>query len=554
MTSSNDAPTKPDLAIARMNMPDQNTLARLLLASALLLSGCAQSRFQLALEFGTPAEPAALGSQATRDERASSPLPAQAVAAEDEDENSESGEASEQMIDLASALAMGGANHLQIALARERVVQAHSNLITAQALRLPSLQFGVGWNKHDGRLQETQGNVLEVSRNSLFVGGGLGLGNAPPIAGGSSGPARLAVNLSLADAYFAPLIADRQLDSAYAAESATFNDSLLQISRAYIDLLEAYGLQTNAQESQAAAQELVKLSRDFLETGAGSQAEVDRAATELRVWETAVQESNRQVAVRAAELARLLRIERGTQLVPADETLVALEVIDRQLPLATLIDQGLDSRPELVFHQSQVASANQQIHQEYWRPWLPHVVAGTSFGSFGGGPSSQFDNQSGRSDIDLIAVWEWKNLGYGNLALRERAISQMRQAQFQADWTSDRIRTQIVTAFEDVHSFAQQIESTRQQILASRDSYDRNLKRVRQSRGLPIELLQATRAQATALAAHTRAICQYNRAQFRLLHAIGTTPTVETEADTAGNVTPEEVPEEEAEDPAEPAS
>ena len=546
----------------------QNTLAMLCLALALLLSGCAGSRFQMAMECGDPTETTTAGSLIARDGLVATGLSSQsspdtetgaetstdASPATTADENAGADESPEQIIDLASALAMGGANHLQIALARERVVQAHSDLITAQALRLPSLQFGVGWNKHDGRLQETQGNVLEVSRNSLFVGGGAGLGNAPPIAGGSGGPARLAVNLSLADAYFAPLIAERQLDSAYAAESATFNDTLLQISSAYVDLLEAYGLQTNSRESQAAVQELVKLSRDFLETGAGSQSEVDRAATELRVWETAVQEANRQVAVRATELARLLRIERGVQLMPADETLVALEVIDRQLTLATLIDQGLDSRPELVFHQAQVASANEQVHQEYWRPWLPHVVAGTSFGTFGGGPSTQFENQSGRSDIDLIAVWEWKNLGYGNLALRERAVSQMRQAQFQADWTSDRIRTQIVTAFEDVHSFAQQIESTRQQILSARDSYDRNLKRVRQSRGLPIELLQATRAQAAALAAHTRAICQYNRAQFRLLHAIGTTPAVENERDAAENVTPDEVPEDAAGEPAKPAS
>ena len=80
------------------------------------------------------------------------------------------------------------------------------------------------------------------------------------------------------------------------------------------------------------------------------------------------------------------------------------------------------------------------------------------------------------------------------------------------------------------------------------------MKRVRQSRGLPIELLQATRAQATALAAHTRAICQYNRAQFRLLHAIGTTPTVENNVDTVENVAPEEVPEDAASESAQPAS
>ena len=528
-------------------MPYQNRLATLCIAHTLVLGGCAGSRFQVAMEFGSPkAESSAIerigggGLSAHRSdaapaetdggvERGPSHLRGAAIpvaAPLTGEETATADDSAEQIIDLAAALAMGGADHLQIALARERVVQAHSEVVSAQALRLPSLRFGIGWNRHDGRLQETQGSVLEVSRNSLFIGGGAGLGGPPPLAGGSSGPARLAVNLSLADAYFAPLIAERQLDSAHAAQSATFNDALLQIAQAYVDLVAATGLRANAQVSLGATRELVKLSRDFLETGAGAQSEVDRASTERGAWETTVQEADRQVALAAAELARLLRIDRGIRLVPADEELVALEIIDRELPLDDLIDEGLASRPEMRFHDSQIASQSERVHQEYWRPWLPHIVANTSIGTFGGGPSSQFDNQSGRSDIDLLAVWEWKNLGYGNLALRQRAISQMRQAQFQADWTEDQIRTQIVTAFADVQSFAAQIESTRQQISDAQDSYDRNLKRVRQGRGLPIELIQAIRAQATSLSAHTRSISRYNRSQFRLLHAIGTAPAV----------------------------
>ena len=44
---------------------------------------------------------------------------------------------------------------------------------------------------------------------------------------------------------------------------------------------------------------------------------------------------------------------------------------------------------------------------------------------FGGGPESRFDNQSGRSDVDLLVVWEVENSGYGHRAARSRAVSQL---------------------------------------------------------------------------------------------------------------------------------
>ncbi|MBI2478360.1 MAG: hypothetical protein HYV60_06880, partial [Planctomycetia bacterium] len=97
-----------------------------------------------------------------------------------------------------TALGLAGANNLQIAFAVERVQQAVARLDQADVLWVPSLNAGVIYNNHAGRIQATEGDVIEVSRNSLFVGAGAGLGNAP-LNGGSGGPARLFVDLPLVD-------------------------------------------------------------------------------------------------------------------------------------------------------------------------------------------------------------------------------------------------------------------------------------------------------------------------------------------------------------------
>ena len=115
-----------------------------------------------------------------------------------------------QVIDLSSSLGMAGGNAWTIQIARQRTVEAHADLKTAQALWLPSLQLGIGWNNHGGRIQATDGQVIEAARSSLFVGGGATLGSAP-VAGGSGGPLRLSADLAIADAYFGQKIASRTI-------------------------------------------------------------------------------------------------------------------------------------------------------------------------------------------------------------------------------------------------------------------------------------------------------------------------------------------------------
>ncbi|HWA97957.1 MAG TPA: hypothetical protein VG713_05670, partial [Pirellulales bacterium] len=52
-------------------------------------------------------------------------------------------------------------------------------------------------------------------------------------------------------------------------------------------------------------------------------------------------------------------------------------------------------------------------------------------------------------------------------------------------------------------------------------SFDRNLQRVRQLKGLPIETLQSIQALDQARREYLRSLVDYNTAQFRLQRALG---------------------------------
>src|SRR5262245_10556845 len=183
-------------------------------------------------------------------------------------------------IDLTTALQLAGANNLQIALAAERIGQAQARLDGAEAQWLPSLNGGVGYNRHTGRVQDTRGEVVETERKALFVGGGPNLGPAA-LTGPAGPPARLFLGLPLADVFFGPLAERQQLQATNAALAATFNDTLLQVSQAYLDLVFAESQVLIADEAVKNAQELLRLVDSRVRAGTAPPADGLRAQAEL---------------------------------------------------------------------------------------------------------------------------------------------------------------------------------------------------------------------------------------------------------------------------------
>ncbi|MGI9470866.1 MAG: TolC family protein, partial [Rubripirellula sp.] len=352
--------------------------------------------------------------------------------------------ASPQIIDMASALGMAGGNAWTIQLARQKTVEAHADLQQAKALWLPTLQFGVGWNKHEGRIQATDGDVLEVSRGSWFVGGGATLGTAP-VAGGSGGPLRLFADLALADAFFSPKIANRQLSARRAGISVAKNEALLSAGLAYVDLLEAAGQVADSEAAIDAANELLKLTQTFAEAGAGAQADVDRAATSRARLEQQRRNATRMFRTRSATLARRLRLDPRFELLPADQVVLPIELLSDTSDQESLIRTALSRRPEVSEISHDIAALCLAVQKEQVAPWIPHVSVTSSAGNFGGGNGSTLENKAGRSDLDLQALWQLESLGLGVAAKRNRAGSRLGQRRIELSDIRDAITASVVT-------------------------------------------------------------------------------------------------------------
>ncbi|MGD9854193.1 MAG: TolC family protein [Planctomycetaceae bacterium] len=428
-------------------------------------------------------------------------------------------------IDLLTALRLGGANHLQIALARERIREAAAQLDQAEVLWIPSVNLGLGYNRHDGRIQDTQGQVFDVSRQSLYAGGGPALGAGAPLSGGASGPARLFVDLSLADVYFQPLVARQNIRAKQFEAGATFNDSLLQVSLLYQELARAQLQIDIAAEAVKNAGELARITENFAKAGEGLEADALRARAELEQRKRELAVARERIEVTSAELVRLLRLDPTVTLLAADPFPVPLDLIPAEVPIEELLSQALTRRPELAQHQSRVAETLEQIRQEQWRPWLPHLFLGYAGAGFGGGEDNDFSNFGGRGDFDALAVWELKNLGLGNRALRQERESQHRQAHLQYEWIRDQVAAEVSQALDRSQYRREQIEHARHQVIAAADALPLNFNALRDRQLRPIEAQQAIVGLASARSLYLASIIDYNRAQLELLRAVGEPPT-----------------------------
>ena len=114
-----------------------------------------------------------------------------------------------------------------------------------------------------------------------------------------------------------------------------------------------------------------------------------------------------------------------------------------------------------------------------------------------------------------------RNLGFGERAARRESSARIQQAKFEKVRVMDQVAREISEAHSQVRFRREQIQITQGAIQSAVDSYERNLKRIREGQGLPLEVLQSAQALELAQRAYLQAVVSHNQAQLQLQWAIG---------------------------------
>lgn len=428
-------------------------------------------------------------------------------------------------VDLPTILRLAGGRNWAVQLAWERINQAEANVTAAESLWLPSLNVGIGATKHEGQIQATSGEVVDVSRNALFVGGGAKTGNAP-LAGGAGGPARFAVDLSLADALFQPLVARQMSCAARSRHAVEFNDAQLTAAHAYFDLVAAQGEVAVVGKNLTDAGNLLAMTEAFVAAGKASQAEVTRVQVIVARQRQALVDAELKLALASSELIRIVRLDPAqmsseTLLFSADDHLLAIELISETSDLDDLIRQGQRSRPEVAEQYALAQARLADARAQELRPFIPNVNLGLSAGGFGGGIGSNIDGFDGRADFDALLVWEIRNLGFGEQAARRDRSSQYRQSVFRSQQMQELIAAEVRNAWHRVAAGRKRMNIAQDNVSQAGSVLTMNLDRIRGLEGLPLEAVQAVTAVSESRLAYLQAVVDYNKAQAELLRAVG---------------------------------
>jgi outer membrane protein TolC len=415
-------------------------------------------------------------------------------------------------IDLPTALRLTNANNPTIALARERVEEAYAAERQADVAWLPNLQAGPNYERHDGRDQTTQGPIIEVSKQNLYVNGGAVL------------------YWNSADILFGPLVAARLVEAQSAAAQTSDNDVQLSAADAYLDLLQYNAaLAINADTLNRTKVMLDNASAADQAGLTKTAADINRAQAEYQARREERIQLEGSVEVASARLAQLLLLRPTVLLTPADQQVVPIMLVSENANPDELVTTALSNRPEIMEGRAISAAAMTRLRQARLAPLLPHFDVSYYGGTFGGGVDSQMSDFGGRSDGEVDIYWELHNLGLGDIAQARIREAQLNETSFRLAEIRAEVGAQVTSAYRQVMAGRQSLTSAQQSVLQSLETW----RRLRvASFGLagqqhlydPLEPLIAERDLNQARTTYLNAVIGYNRAQFQLFWALGQPP------------------------------
>jgi outer membrane protein TolC len=460
---------------------------------------------------------------------------------------------SAEPVDLLTVLQLAAANNLDIAQARAVVELARATRQRVLAQGLPSLSLGATYVSHDGKIQQSNGNILTINRDSLFVGG----------------PLSLSINIS--DALFAPKVArEAETSSEFGLRRIT-NETLLQVGEVYLQILQMrrrlariddtldFLIAERPSESRGKSKGLLPLLRDSVEAGGKEALRSDLARVEVEVARRREEraQSVQELRVASSQLARLLRLDPRTTYWPVEDFRrpIAMPGDDwTRQDLEVLVAVALGSRPELAENQALVQAALQRVRQVRYRTYLPYFTTNWSYGGFGGSPlrdpshkindphngpidapitpSGQIDNFGPRTDVDLSLVWRLNGLGLSNAAEVRQQRALRDQAELRLVQVRDLVVQQVVEAYVSVQRTNERLEIAGSALFDAKGeptgsafrSIRLNFDRVRGAEGRPFEVLDSIRGFNEILEVYGQAVYEHERAKLRLLIALGLPP------------------------------
>ncbi|MCI0538177.1 MAG: TolC family protein [Verrucomicrobiales bacterium] len=408
-----------------------------------------------------------------------------------------------QTIDLATTLRLAGAQHLDIQIARERLLEARANHESTLWQFFPWLSPGLTYRRHDNLTQDVIGNIIDVHKESYTIG--------PTIS----------AQLEVGDAIYRNLAARQLVNAAdYALESQQ-QDSLLAASQAYFDLVKAHAAVVVANEAVRISTNYLEQVQRAAEAGIAFRGDVLRVEVQSERNRITARQAQEQERVASARLVQVLHLETNLELVANEKELIPLSLVPTNTPVQSLVSEALSRRPELKQNRALAEAARTAKNGALYGPLIPSVGAQVFVGGLGGGRDGVGRTFGESEDYQVMLGWR---IGPGGVFDRSRiraSEARLRIAQITGQKLLDEITRQVIEHHTRSQSLADQLGTAQRAAQAAEEALRLSEERKQFAVGNVLETILAEQELTRARLDLSNAIAEYNKAQYSLLKALG---------------------------------
>jgi outer membrane protein TolC len=406
-------------------------------------------------------------------------------------------------IDLPSALRLAGARNLDVQLAREKVAEAYAAEESAIERFFPWLAPGVAYRRHDNLIQNTEGLIEEVHKQSYAPGG------------------TVAAQTDIGDAIFKSLEAHQLTKAARHGLDAQQQDTTLAAARGYFDLVAAH-------EAVGVAREALRVSTDYagqidraVDAGIAFEGDALRVKVQQQRDEIALRRAEENVRLASAKLVQILHLDPVVELIPRNASIVPLSIFSAKESLGDLVSQALATRPETQQSAALLSAAQHAKNGAVYGPLIPTVGGEAFFGGLGGGMNSETGHFGESEDYAALLTWRIGPGGLFDLGNIHARQARLRGAALAADKVTDQVANEVVTSRARAQSLADQIATAKQSLSDAVEALRLGQERKEFGVGVVLETIQAEQDLSRVRNDYLTIVTDYNKAQYELLKALG---------------------------------
>jgi outer membrane protein TolC len=419
-------------------------------------------------------------------------------------------------ISLDTVLRLAQDQNGQVRLARLKLEDAAAEREWASKHWLPDLSMGLGSYRHDGGIQDFEGNLIRSHYGSSLAG------------------LELTGKYDWKEHLFRRVEAERRVWQQKGEVSKLTSENLLEASSTYIGLLAARSGVAVSLETEIRLKDLLDTTRKHAKVDSGLQVEVSRIETELMAQTVLTVKLRELSKAAASKLAYLLGLDPCCEFLVADSKLIPIDLVEANQPVQVLVDQALARGPGVRELEGLLQTVEAARNANYGLThWLPSVEVNVMEGGFGASPAGRSYDWANRFDAGVHVRWNLNEFVYAKQK-RHQADANIQQVHLSVRDLRSKLTLGVQEARDAIHSGIEQVALAEKHIGSAEQSYDLSDKRLKNAiKGRSSsEVLLALRTLGAARLEYLQAVRDLNRAQLRLFVLVGASES-EFTSDTA---------------------